>query len=868
MEFLKQIFDNEGIYAVVDVYNKKKFHVTKYSEFITSESRPDHLAEIPLFPCPLVVDVDIKEKSDKLKNLYDENTILDVILSYTKVLDEQLESSLPIYKVLLLEKSGPRFSETGVVKHGFHLHFTNVFLEKNDAKKIHSLAKKESEFGDLIDDVVGKPWLIYGSSKGPNEEPYMITKAFVVDDEEVEEQNYKNLFIGQKICGIKIDKRNVEKYLPLILSMRTVNQYSESSPLKLAPYENDQTDAFAVPRCAVPSQRLNLSNSKIGDMVYALSPTRADEYDSWVSVGMILASIARTRENSEAFFRGLFHVFSKKSDKYDETSCDAKWQSLLKNSRDDGLGIGTLAYMAKEDMGCSDVRDVFTNINTGKIPVNDYDIAKLVKSCTNVMYMTHKEFGCYRFDKTVWVEVIGWENVFKKHINDWADYYLKKLKEQLDLEQESIDDRQMMNFGEDEEAPNTSGETKDLKLKLKNFAKLNAKLKNYSSLNNLAKSLFDEFFDERAADLFEQQENMIAFRNCVLDVKQWRLVEGSPDHYLGTRIEHDLCEWSEVPEENKNFIQDFWCKIFPDEQVRKYSLKNIARFFTGKNTFKQFQFWTGTGNNGKSVCISLFEYVFGKFVMKIPKTMVMGVQMKQGGTFPELCRLKNARVAIVDEVTNNDFLDPGQIKGLSGNDKLFGRDLWQKSKDIKEIIPMFFPILITNETPIIKRPDDATWSRIRLVSFESKFKSDPEKFLKENPDQDADKIFKSDQRIYDKLKENAKYFLAQFIDILLSSSSFEEFNDCEDVPDRVVEGLEKFKEGQNILRQYIEENYTVDPQSLETISLGKFMKEYNCSKPKVTLNSEEIKGALENYGKAHKGVVVLGNRIRGLVRLD
>jgi len=70
----------------------------------------------------------------------------------------------------------------------------------------------------------------------------------------------------------------------------------------------------------------------------ALSPYRADDYDHWVSVGMALHSV------SDSLLAD-WDNWSRQSTKYSPGCCEKKWKSF----KHQGVAIGTLAHMAKED---------------------------------------------------------------------------------------------------------------------------------------------------------------------------------------------------------------------------------------------------------------------------------------------------------------------------------------------------------------------------------------------------------------------------------------------------------------------------------------------------------------------------------------
>jgi hypothetical protein len=73
----------------------------------------------------------------------------------------------------------------------------------------------------------------------------------------------------------------------------------------------------------------------------ALSDKRSDDYESWVQVGMAAHSV------SDDLFEE-WVSFSRKSDKFDRRTCEAKWRSF-RDERARTLGLGSLIQWAHED---------------------------------------------------------------------------------------------------------------------------------------------------------------------------------------------------------------------------------------------------------------------------------------------------------------------------------------------------------------------------------------------------------------------------------------------------------------------------------------------------------------------------------------
>lgn len=855
MEFLKAVYSKETSdnYQIIDIFNKKKYLLNK-SEKLFYESQfksPFHLAEIPLFPSPIIIDVDIKQKGKPKELLYDDFTIKEIVLSYVKILDDFLSVKPTEYKILLLEKPPKYNDNTGITKNGFHLQFVSLALNKQDLNFIYEKVLEISEFSDFLDNVSSKPWLLYGATKTPEDIPYKITKGIIVKNENLKFTDYTTFFTGPKF--LNTNNLSLDKLLVSYLSIRNLSiQDQYTIDYNKIPRERNIINVNDIHIQEESKEKIYISALKIVELVLLLNDSRSEIYEDWIRICMILTSIAKKRsEEDQNTLESGFHTFSQKSSLYNEIECQQKWNYFFLNSRDKirSLGIGSLIYYVKQDVPDFNLKSILCNYSLDFIPIHDYDIAEHVKNSITDLYMTNNIHGCYKYDETYWRELPSWENILKDHISNWFKDFEKKIKQQI-LEQEDTMDEERL---------------KKIKSSLNSLTR---KVMNFSSRNNLSKSLFDLLHNSNFDNLFTQKTNVVAFKNLVFDINKWKMVEGSPTFFISKRIEHDYIPWEEVPEKNKKIVLDFWSKIFPDEQLRKYCIELLARPISCQNALKQFPFWTGSGNNGKSVCVKLLENIFGKMVMKIPKSLITGSQSKVGGLNPELCRLKNSMFAFIDEITLNDVLDPGQIKNLTGNDALFVRDLFQKSKDITEILPYFLPNIITNNIPIIKRPDEATWNRIRLINFESVFTRNVDEYLKKYPSTDPNKVFRADPNIYNIIKDDAKYFLSYFMHILLSYKSFNEFNLYEELPSKVIEGCTRFKEGQNAMKQFLDENFIVDANSTEIFTLQKLMKEYNASRPIFTLDIQEVLTSLQDYSRRKPIITIFDDKVKGLSRGD
>ena len=172
------------------------------------------VAEKPQHYLPILVDVDLKVKDDGEiefgEHIYTEDQVRQVIEVYQsilrKIVDNCADSNL---LCVLLEKPMYYISagEVNYAKNGFHLHFPNIFLSKVDQEvhlipRVQEMVSEMEIFANLgFDDsgsVIDKacctvPWLMYGSRKSEDMDPYVVTKVFTSDGTEISlEDAFKN----------------------------------------------------------------------------------------------------------------------------------------------------------------------------------------------------------------------------------------------------------------------------------------------------------------------------------------------------------------------------------------------------------------------------------------------------------------------------------------------------------------------------------------------------------------------------------------------------------------------------------------------------------------------------------------------------
>jgi len=71
----------------------------------------------------------------------------------------------------------------------------------------------------------------------------------------------------------------------------------------------------------------------------------------------------------------------------------------------------------------------------------------------------------------------------------------------------------------------------------------------------------------------------------------------------------------------------------------------LASFLSGETNEEHFHIWTGSGGNGKSKLIELFENAIGDYGCKLPVALITGKRTASSAASPEMEMLKGKRFA-------------------------------------------------------------------------------------------------------------------------------------------------------------------------------------------------------------------------------
>jgi len=266
-------------------------------------------------------------------------------------------------------------------------------------------------------------------------------------------------------------------------------------------------------------------------------------------------------------------------------------------------------------------------------------------------------------------------NVYNEYENDSEKGYRKKMTDAV----EAADDP-------DEKQDIRDGKTKEGRW-LKNILAIKMKLLQGNYVNGLMKNVRDLFYKKEIMEKFDTDTSLLGFDNGIYDLNNNVFREGRPEDYvtMTTRVSlpvkksdmpiklDDMIKSFDSPDlgafpEMKNYnrfyddMNDFIDKIVPIESVKDYTLRFLAKCFSGDNRDEGFYIWTGTGGNGKSKLIDLMSMCLGDYSCSLPIALLTQKRKASGAASPEMAVTKGKRLCVMQEPDVNETLNIGQMK--------------------------------------------------------------------------------------------------------------------------------------------------------------------------------------------------------------
>jgi P4 family phage/plasmid primase-like protien len=702
-----------GSYTIPD--NKYNQFLNLYYNSVFRDDNTAYLTEKHVAFSPILIDLDFRFPIDTKSRKYDDKFITDFMDIYIDELKKILDLTKTNIEAFVLEKKKIKINEEKqIVKDGIHIMIPNILtIPKTqyimryrmiNNPKVQELLNK-LDITNTIEDVIDicviekNNWQMYGSTK-PNCEPYKVTQIYDYSKSkynklDVDIYNDKALL---KILSIRNkDKKNIQ-----IIREEEIDSFeTDYSEMPTDHKIRKQKKTILTKKKKSPSN-ININETtnldKIEKLVDMLDIKRVEDYTLWLQLGWCL-------HNIDDRLLKTWIKFSKKSSKFKHGECENEWDYM----DNEGLSIGTLHLWAKEDnfgkfkeLMSNDLR---TYINKG-LSGTPYDVAM-------VLYQLYKNEFIYA-NRKVWYQFINHRWVTLNEAMALKQRLSKDLHKEYQTHRHSISSKQ-------DKLDDDDPERETLEKDIDKCKAIMMKLKITSFKKNVLEECQELFYKDKFENELDNNPYLIGFDNGVYDLRIGKFRAGIPEDYLtyttGINYE-DFDEEDMCIQEVRTFIH----QVLPVADVREYMLTLLSSFLDGKITGQKFHIWTGSGSNGKSKLIELFQNSFGEYCGTFPSSLITQKRTAAESCNPVLVRAKGKRFVVLQEPEVNERINVGLMKELTGGDKIIARGL---HKDPIEYTPQFKLVLTCNDLPQVPSNDDGTWRRMRCVKFPSKFTYEP-----------------------------------------------------------------------------------------------------------------------------------------------
>jgi P4 family phage/plasmid primase-like protien len=680
-----------------------------------------HITEKHRHIGPIVIDLDFRFSPDAKeldctntpKRRFTDAMIKRVCEFYCESARSMLDVEASCVEVYVLEKPDEcRKIEKGVLKDGVHIIIpglvTQPAVQQIIRRKVLSRiadvfedCKPVNRIDNIVDEAVIEKnnWMMYGSCK-PNSLPYKVTNIYIynVSDRTLSPKDRND---GKEEDFIRmLSIRNKYDETPTnIDSMQEVHDFIEKE-------EDAKRRRAAIQQVTstTPITLLNISEEVelVRKLVGILNPSRIEDYNDWVRLGWCLRNIDHRLLET-------WIDISRKSPKYIEGECGRLWHTM----RTGGLGIGTLHMWAREDSPeqyRQILRTDLVSLVKASTTSAHYDVARVVH------HLYKHEFVCSNIRQRTW-----WQFTDHKWKECDSAYSLRK-RLSMDVFKEYVQVKQLVTQkamqSEDDE------EQKELLHMSKKLGDLSLKLKVTSFKDNVLRECTELFYQEKFENLLDSNPNLLGFENGVYDLETFEFRAGRPEDYISFSTGINYIPFVQDHPIIKDIL-NFWSTVHPNPKMRDYVLTTLSSCLSGNIREEHFHIWTGSGSNGKSLSVLLMEKSLGQYCCKFPVTLLTQKRAASNVATPEIARAKGRRFAVLQEPSEDEKLNVGQLKELSGGDTVQTRELFKSPTEWK---PQFKLFLLCNQLPNVPSDDGGTWRRIRVAEFASKFTDNP------NPD--------------------------------------------------------------------------------------------------------------------------------------
>lgn len=211
---------------------------------------------------------------------------------------------------------------------------------------------------------------------------------------------------------------------------------------------------------------------------------------------------------------------------------------------------------------------------------------------------------------------------------------------------------------------------------------------------------------------FDQQRSLLNLKNGTFDLKTGELKPWTPTDLITHQFQAHYAPAAECPN-----WEAFLERALPDVKLRSYVQRALGYSLLGDADQRAMFILYGPSGTGKSTMLETINEIFGTY----GTTAQAGTfKMSRNEKAPnnDLHELRGRRFVTTSETAENASFDEDLLKRVTGRDKVRSRALYQESVEWTPELTLW---LATNNPPRLNSDDNAIWSRVKLIPFQTVF---------------------------------------------------------------------------------------------------------------------------------------------------
>jgi P4 family phage/plasmid primase-like protien len=574
-------------------------------------------------------------------------------------------------------------------------------------------------------------------------------------------------------------------------------------------------------------------------------------YDQWIHVGQILKTCGIELGDDDWAFH-LWDEWSRGGGNYDESVMEKHWKSFRANwnywtlrslARDDNpqkywklIVIKTpkvtpeiIANLFRDELGHS---EIISEVYKGKIICTD--------SGSGSGYMwddVEKIWNKYQESQLAYLIAITLERITLKYIQfkkrqviDETDEVTKKIKET--------------------ERQNT---LKDLNTILK-------KVRTYKHSLAVTKLLRMQLYSPKFAQKLDVVPHLLPISDGkIVNLKTGEVRERDKKDMFSKACNVSLLSRNEDTKGVFKEAEEFMLEIMGTQEKLDYTQKMSGLFLTGEARARMLFIFHGVGSNAKSVVLEIYGNILGDFHAAVSKSVFIkdhSLNRHEGAATPHLIPLVGRRLCTYSETQEQDKLNEGLLKSITGGDEISARANYGNQF---EFVPFCKLIMATNEKPEFNISDNALVTRLRYVPFDTRFVDNPtEKNEKKRDNEKAEKMCKKHDP-----EDQEKIYTGIYLDAIFTwmvEGALKYYKEGLITPKSLEEEKQKSIDDIDIVKHFLKEK--VVPNEREKIKISELHEVYNtwCERNEYKkMNLRDFIKNLENREKSRYKIIKPNN---------